>query len=394
MNLFKTILIVVSVAVPAIGCSEKVTTEPVPTAPILKYIKMPSEVDAMPGTDVKISGVGFDLEDVLVCTSKSGQENFTPEIVSVTNYAITIAVPQTACGNYEVSVTRNGLTTVLAEQLYIPYVIILEDIEIPFAPVRQGEKMTIRAKGLEAGDKIVFESASYPANATVTISDTNSGGTEFTVPSTMYGVNTVKVTRDLPGGVQKMGTLGQVSVSVDLFAKIAGGIVFYTSDNGVHGLVVPEHRIIIDGGETFNFGAAVPNNFAGTKDGVYQGKVNTEILVDQYNNTKDSYAYGHVTPAVACDQLEITVDGIKYDDYFLPSAAELIELHKAMAGVQAAGYTLPTDNYWSSLEWDYSGGWVWAMTYVNFWERTPETIVTGCADRGGWVISAVPVRQF
>lgn len=384
MKKYPFFLLIATVLLPlAISCGDD-ETDPVPIAPLLKEIVMPSETAAMPGTDVTIKGRGFDTSDIIICKSQSGEADFTPKVVSVTDYGITIAVPATACGFYEVSDTRAELTTVLSEKLYIPYVIILDDIDYP-ATVKQGETITVKASGIEAGDVLVMESDAYPSGVKVKVEGAQNGSITFAVPSTCYGVNTMKVTRG-----QKMGTLGTISVAVNLFAKVAGGIVFYTSDDGVHGLVVYMGTL---GDAAMNWGPAVPSAFAAaSKYDVYSGKTNSTGLLKQVSDTKNDYTYSHDTPVQLCDKLEAEQDGIKYNDYFLPSLNELVEFFKVKAKVANAGFSVPANNYWSSTEADYSGGWVWAMCYCNFYEST--NIVTGIADRTGWAIGTIAIREF
>ena len=98
---FAVLLLIVAAAT---GCKED-SPEPVPVAPILKYVVMPSESNSIPGTDVMIEGRGFSPEDVFTCKSLDGEKDFTSEAVKADNYSVTIRVPQEACGNYSVTVT-------------------------------------------------------------------------------------------------------------------------------------------------------------------------------------------------------------------------------------------------------------------------------------------------
>lgn len=385
MSKFSHLFVTVTVVLMAVGCAEK-EAAPVPIAPILKDIVMPAESSSIPGTTVKIMGKGFDVSDKIICKSKDGEVDFTPEIVAVDDYSISIAVPVEAKGHYEVSVTRSELTTVLAEQLYVAYVILLKDIVLPSEPVTQGQEIVIKAEGLEDGDKVVFESDAYPAGTEISVNTTYSDGKlTLTVPSTLYGVNSAKVVRG-----KSIGNLGTINVAVNLYAQTAGGVVFYISDDGVHGLVVHPAAV---GAAAMNWGPSIPNNFAaGTSADIYTGKKNTEDLLVQVANSKEGYPYDHETPAELCANLVSEQGGITYDDWFLPSQNELIELFKVKANVAQAGFSIPANNYWTSTEFDYSGGWIWAMNYVNFYEAT--NIVTNGCDRVGWAIGTLAVRQF
>lgn len=384
-NFYYLIVTAIVTILTVAGCAEK-EPKPVPIAPVLKDIIMPAESNAIPGTVVTIIGKGFSEGDEIFCKSKSNAIDFSPEVVAVDDYSISIAVPVDAKGYYEVSVTRNELTTTLPQQLYIAYVILLEDIVLPSVPVAQGAQLVIEAKGLRDGDKVVFESDAYPAGTEISVNTTYTDNkVTLTIPSTVYGVNFIKAVRG-----ESIGNLGTINVSVEKFAKTAGGYVFYTSDGGVHGLVVHPSNL---GDAAMNWGPSVPNNFAaGSSVDIYKGKSNSTGLLTQIANTKDTYSYTHKTPVELCNDLVSEQDGITYNDWFLPSQNELVELFKVKSSIASAGFTVPANNYWSSTEFDYSAGWVWAMVYVNFYEAT--NIVTGPADRGGWAIGTLAVRQF
>ncbi len=373
------------IAATATGCKDD-TPEPVPVAPILKYIVMPSESNSIPGTEVSIEGRGFSAEDVFTCKSLDGEKDFTSEAVKADNYSVTIRVPQEACGNYQVSVTRNNLTTTLQEKLYVAYIINLLSIELPSGVLKPGQSITVKAKGLAEGDEIRMESSSYPAGAKLSVKGTYADNAlTFTLPASSYGENTLTVVRG-----KRVGALGSIKIGVDLFAKTAGGIVFYTSDNGVHGLAV--HTAAL-GVPAMNWGPNIGNSFAvGSSQEIYEGKNNTAKIVAKEAEAKLSYTYTHSTPAELCVNLSSEQDGITYNDWFLPSLKELIELFKVKASVAEAGFTVPYNNYWTSTEYDYSGGWLWAMYYVNFYEAT-NIVYNGC-DRTGWAIGTMAIRQF
>lgn len=210
---FAVLLLIVAAAT---GCKED-SPEPVPVAPILKYVVMPSESNSIPGTDVMIEGRGFSPEDVFTCKSLDGEKDFTSEAVKADNYSVTIRVPQEACGKYSVAVTRNGLTTTLPEKLYVAYIVNLQNIELPTAVVKPGQSVTIKAKGLAEGDEIRMESSSYPAGVKLSAKGTVADNTlTFTIPANSYGENSLTVVRG-----KRVGALGTIKIGVDLFAKTA-----------------------------------------------------------------------------------------------------------------------------------------------------------------------------
>ena len=352
-------------------------------APIIVNVVMPSEANALPGTDVTIQGVGFMEGDVIVCKGQDGQADFTPEVKSVSNTGIVIAVPETAVGKYKVEVTRNGKTTVLEGTLVIPKVEKIENIVLPTEVVKWGETLTITGIGIKATDKVILESENYDD---VEIENAAAADkVEFVVPVTIYGENTVKIKRD-----GSLTVLGKVKIGAVVYTQALGGIVIYVSDEGLHGLVVHPQRI---SNGAIPWGPSIPADpyLAGTEDGIYKGASNTEKLVAQYNKVMEDgiYTYTTKTPAVLCSELE---EG-GYDDWFLPSIAEYSELYKIRMPLQEKGlFTIPFDNYWTSVE--RPTDWVWAMNYHNFWETDPTKIVTGAADVANWKISALAMRMF
>lgn len=351
-------------------------------APIIVNVVMPSEANALPGTDVTIQGVGFMEGDVIVCKGQDGQADFTPEVKSVSNTGIVIAVPETAVGNYKVEVTRNGKTTVLEGTLVIPKVEKIDNIVLPTGVVKWGETLTITGNGIKATDKVILESENYDD---VEIENAAAADkVEFVVPVTVYGENTVKIKRD-----GSLTVLGKVKIGAVVYTQALGGVVIYVSDEGLHGLVVHPQRVT----EAVLWGPSIPADpyLAGTEDGIYKGASNTEKLVEQYNKVMEDgkYTYTAKSPAVLCSELEAG----GYNDWFLPSVAEYTELYKIRMPLQEKGlFTIPFDNYWTSVE--YASDWVWAMYYHNFWETDPANIVTGPAGVDQWTISTIAMRMF
>lgn len=375
------------IAVAAFASCSKPAQEPAKeqenqVAPIIVNVVMPTEANALPGTDVTIQGVGFMEGDVIDCEGNDGQPSFKPTVKSVSNTGIVIAIPEDASGHYTVKVTRNGKTATLEGVLFIPKVNKIDNVVVPTGVLHWGEKLTVTGDGILATDVVIIESPNY---ADVELKNVAAEGKiEFEIPVTLIGENTLKIKRE-----DGLTVLGTVKIGAVVYAQALGGVVIYVSEEGLHGLVVYPQRVT----EAVLWGPSIPSDpyLAGTEDGIYKGASNTEKLVAQYNKVIEdgTYTYQAKSPAVICYEFEAG----GYDDWFLPSVAEYTELYKIRMPLQEKGlFTIPFDNYWTSVE--YASDWVWAMYYHNFWETDPANIVTGPAGVDAWTISTIAMRMF
>ena len=82
-----------------------------------------------------------------------------------------------------------------------------------------------------------------------------------------------------------------------------------------------------------------------------------------YRNTRAIILQGNVetttSAAALADFHTVTVSGVVYDDWYLPSQSELLELYKWKVASSISGFSL--DQYWSSSERDYTRAY-----WVNF----------------------------
>lgn len=369
------------------GCNDENDRKAEPIAPILKDVVMPSESNTIPGTTVTISGKGFDVEDILYCTSLSQEKDFIPEVTEVTDYGISITIPADAAGTYEVDVERAGKVTTLPELLKVAYVITIEDLVLPSENTNPGGSIQIKGTGFENGDKLVFTSDAYPANVSVTADATlTDEGIEVAIPESCYGVNTLTLTRG-----NRQGRLGTVNIAVAVGDEIGGGIVYYVSDGGIHGLIAKRTNT---GTATEQWGPT--SEHGGTKKEIYTGKENTRLCVEAMKNFHQQFETWPSTKKSAAEQCDAeteVVDGITYDDWFLPSQEELVELFRQKKMLAEKGAAIPANNYWSSTEGDADEtAAVWSAYYVNFYEE--ENLVTAASDKEGWTIGIRAVRQF
>lgn len=374
-------------ALASAGCDDETDRKAEPIAPILKDVVMPSESNTIPGTTVTISGKGFDVGDILYCTSLSQEKDFTPQVVEVTDYGISIAIPVEAAGTYEVDVERAGKVTTLPELLKVAYVITIEDLVMPSDNTSRGATISIAGKGFEAGDKAVFTSDAYPSNTSLTTDITlTDNGIDIVIPDGCYGINTLTLVRG-----NRQGRLGTIPVAVEIGDEIGGGIVYYVSDGGIHGLIAKRSNT---GSATEQWGPT--SEHGGTQKGIYTGKENTRLCVEAMKNFHQQFATwpsSKKSAAEQCDAETETVDGITYNDWFLPSQEELVQMFHQKNMLAEKGAGLPANNYWSSTEGDTDASApIWSAYYVNFYE--PENLVTAIADKEGWAIGIRAIRQF
>lgn len=370
-----------------IGCNEEdevtiVTGDVV--APILKDISMPSQSNTVPGSEVYINGVGFSDEDVISCTSLEGEANFTASVVSTDDYGITIEIPDEAGGGYEVSVTRANLTTVLDEHLKVAFVFSIDNLSVPVS-VSEGEILAISGDGFESGDQLVFAADHYPEGLSFTVNTTlTTDGVTVTVPVGCYGVNNLSFIRG-----KRICVAGRIAVPVNVGDQLGGGTVFYTSDDGAHGLIVATENVA----EKLPFGASVKIDpyASGTTEDIYAGKTNTESLVQGIISYRSDGNAAETSVAELCDNYSFDVDGYAYEDWFLGSLQEMVELFNYRATLDDPIALVSKNNYWTSTV-NSTTVWAWAYYYVNFYEITD--LVTGRANATNWSIAARPIRQF
>lgn len=384
-------VLVCALAFASAGCSDESEPNAVPVAPILKEVVMPAESRALPGTTVTISGKGFDVSDKIFCESLAEELDFAPEIEQVNDQGISFAIPAEAAGPYAVTVERAGLTSRLPGELKVPYVIVIEGLSVPSGNVARGAVLAVRGSGFEAGDVANFSSDGYPGG-TIVATDVNvtDSGIEVKIPESCYGVNTLTIVRGT-----RQANLGRVNVSVSVGDEVGGGIVFYTSDKGLHGLIVKRTNT---GTPTQQWGPT--SLHGGTKKDLYTGKENTRLCVAKMADFHQQFATwpaDKLSAAELCAAESETVDGVVYDDWFLPSQQELAELFKARAaGLFSGGNSaadLPANNYWTSTEGDNDANApIWSAYYVNFYET--ESLVSSNSDKEAWQIGIRAIRQF
>jgi hypothetical protein len=367
-------------------CNDNDKDVPTPIAPILKEVIFPSENSVVPGKDATISGKGFSQEDKVYLQAATG----TPvEVVvtEVTDNYITITVPKDAGGSYSVIVERADKQTTLDGVLKVPLIVPLDNVVMPSSNVQQGSTVTINGSGFETGDVIQLTGDFYPAAKVIKISTTAySDKIIFVLPAGCYGANNVIVCRQ-----DRKTVLGTLNIEVNIGDAIGGGVVFWIDANKVHGLICNK---INTGSATEQFGPSVAvASAAGTSKTLGTGKANTQKLLTQIANFRLSSTTWNSkkTAAEMCNELVVTDGSDSYDDWYLPSQEELIEVFKNKAMLATKGASMPANNYWTSSEGDGQDAG-WSAYYVNFYESV--NIVSGNSDKEGWKIGIRAIRSF
>ncbi|MFZ4436740.1 MAG: hypothetical protein ACOYOR_09560 [Flavobacterium psychrophilum] len=139
-----------------------------------------------------------------------------------------------------------------------------------------------------------------------------------------------------------------------------GGIVFYTWDNGAHGLIVAKNEIGANGPESFTSTTGIkwaPNGSVGSfRNGIGAGAGNTDIIISktsnlnmQFFNYAQSTTNGYAALFAAQYFPTISSGELQYGDWYLPSWYELNLLVSNSSQISGSGYN-SSHNYWSSTE--------------------------------------------
>lgn len=388
MNTIKkklTFIVVTCYCLGLVGCEKKDTVIPEPIAPILKEIIIPSSSTVIPGQDVVIRGKGFSTIDRLYLENNEGV--FEVDVKEVTDDYIRFALPRDAAGNYSISVERAEKTTVLGGELIVPFIVVLEDVKLPSESVQRMAEISIEGKGFEEGDVIELSANFYPQGKVFEITgEVDDDKISFVLPEGVYGENEVAVTRG-----NRRTNIGKIGVTVGVGDEIGGGVVFWTDQSGIRGLICSKENV---GTSTEPFGPGVTlDRAAGTTRALGQGRTNTEKLLTQISTFRQNNSSWNdrKTAAEWCDGLEVTDGHDVYDDWFLPSLDELIELFKVKDLLAQKGISISPNNYWTSTEGDEDAAG-WSAYYINFYEEVD--LVTGYVDKEGWTIGIRAVRNF
>ena len=158
-----------------------------------------------------------------------------------------------------------------------------------------------------------------------------------------------------------------------------GGVIFWLTPDGQHGLVasivdMPTDPVSLGGGLQWSPNGQIDPIGASGDDLAFglnyttTGKINTGLIVEFY--TANPVSNPQYYAAGACASYSVTVDGVTYDDWYLPSIAELgvIQSMKATidrVSIAQGGTAIQVVDYWSSVESNTGGSVEWYWSFSN-----------------------------
>ena len=207
------------------------------------------------------------------------------------------------------------------------------------------------------------------------IKDNGNIGIGTTTPTQLLDVNGTIKTNDIQitngAGVNKILQSDAIGIATwvntptpahTIGESYGGGIVFYTYDNGQHGLIAsPADQST---GIGINWSNGAYRYTGSTGDGLNAGAMNTSMIVatQMADNQTGNFA------AKLCADYSVTVGGITYGDWYLPSKYELSLLFLQKSVLSG----ISIDSYWSSSELNNSSAW-----FQNSSMDLPSTLAKG-----------------
>jgi len=145
--------------------------------------------------------------------------------------------------------------------------------------------------------------------------------------------------------ISPQGKITSYRLNVSVGSRYGGGIVFYVTDDGTHGLIAAES----DQSDGITWNNVTPTITGATATAIGTGLANTNAIILRQGNT-GSYA------AKLCTDYSITANDVVYDDWYLPSQDELNQLY--LSGIPTnLNFGFGVGGYWSSSELRLNGAW-------------------------------------
>lgn len=337
------------------------------------------------GTPVlTIEGEGFLEGDSIVFVSvNESSKVFKVSLLDWGETYISFSIPPECVGENEVYVLRNGVEVLLGN-LSFPIPPDISNIQMAKGPFNPVSYITIHADGFEEGDEILAgpsQTSLFPATG-VTVSDNS---ISFYIPKECVKENVVYVARE---GKTLLGTIDIVTPALNTEAY--GGVVFYVDEETGHGLVCSSHPFPQQFFGPNTMHAEPPTSYA-----FGEGASNTRKLIESIEDWREAgNTWDQKTAAETISEWSEEVEGVLYDDWFLPSNDEMLQLYLAHKNkeVDIIPRLLNYDNYQTSSESE-----VWrdgAVRCADFWwiGEPVDPVVTDVAKQ--LPLGLLAVREF
>ncbi|MCX6989656.1 MAG: hypothetical protein NTX49_01105 [Chlamydiae bacterium] len=173
-----------------------------------------------------------------------------------------------------------------------------------------------------------------------------------------------------------------------------GGVIFWLTLDSQHGLVASIENMPSLTGTTFQWtpigasdttigatGNDISMGIGADGKPTTTGKINSALIVAEYSGSLSStYAAG------ACNAYSVTVSGVTYDDWYLPSLAELGLMQSMQSTIDSVsvlhgGSSLGTNKYWSSFEAKTGNAWSQDFSNANQ-ASTSSSVRCACVQSG------------
>ena len=201
--------------------------------------------------------------------------------------------------------------------------------------------------GSLAGDVTGTQGATVVGNATVI-------GKVLT--GYVSGAGKVTATDNILQAIQKLNGNNPMHYIGESYG---GGIVFYVYDNGQHGLIAATVDATVNGTSMLRwiYNASTARTAGAGGNGIGAGKTNTSaMLAMQFTLTPTAPSLSTFSAAVgASDYFAIDAQGVRYGDWYLPSANEMILATQSGVVPNLASY------YWSSTEASDNSNYAFAI---------------------------------
>ncbi len=213
------------------------------------------------------------------------------------------------------------------------------------------------------------------ANNYATATDAGTSTTTTQTGLTEHTYYTIYIWAYSNSGASTPTTLRQTTLYLGM--PYQGGKIFYIYPDGLHGLIAANQDQL-----GFNIWSMSSRNIT-TSTAIGTGQANTNTILN------DIGTWGKIYPAGFCDNYAVTEGGVIYDDWYLPSKDELVELYnnRYLIGGFIEGYYASYTvkwYYWSSSQASSTSAWFVAWDIGS----------AGNGDKSSYKLYTRAVRSF